>query len=163
MVLVSRPETAPDELSGTEISSTTLLRCVILCYCQKLAQNTKETNESTSSNPWFNYSHAHSGVVMSFFRPHVHSICTRQIITWGGSWYKIVSARVPACVCEGMSACMACVHIFASCMYRQYGSSRTSTLFWNQQHVTMINSRKEVTTTPTHVPRGFMNCKRDTV
>ena len=22
----------------------------------------------------------------------------RQIITWGGSWYKIGSARVPACV-----------------------------------------------------------------
>ena len=56
-----------------------------------------------------------------------------------------------------MSACVACVHIFASCMYRQYGSGRTSTFFWNQQHVTVINPRKEVATTPPHVPRGFMN------
>ena len=47
-------------------------------YGQKLAQNTKETNGSTS-NPWFNYSHAHSGVVMFFFCPHVHSICMRCI------------------------------------------------------------------------------------
>ena len=36
----------------------------------------------------------------------------RQIITWGGSWHKIASARVPTCACEGMSACVACVHIF---------------------------------------------------
>ena len=57
---------------------------------------------------------------------------TRQIITWGGSWYKIATAHVPACACEGMSACMACVHIFASCMYRQYGLGRTSTFFWNK-------------------------------
>ena len=118
-----------------------------------------------------------SGVIMSFFAlmptqfacavliDHQWSerLYTRQIITWGGSWYKIASARVPACACEGMSACVACVHIFASCMYRQYGSGRTSTFFWNQQHVTVINPRKEVATTPPHVPRGFMNCKRDTV
>ena len=38
--------------------------CVTSNYGQKLAQNTKETNGS--SNPWFNYSHARSGVVMSF-------------------------------------------------------------------------------------------------
>ena len=88
---------------------------------------------------------------------------TRQIITWGGSWYKIASARVPACVCEGMSAYVTCVHIFALCMYRQYGSGRTSTFFWNQQHVTVINPHKDVATTPPHVRRGFMNCKRDTV
>ena len=87
----------------------------------------------------------------------------RQIITWGGSWYKIASARVPACACEGMSACVACVHIFASCMYRQYGLGKTSTFFWNQQHVTVINLGKEVATTHPHVPRGFMNCKRDIV
>ena len=48
-------------------------------YGQKLAQNTKETNGSTTSNPRFNYSHACSGVIMSFFRPHVHSICMRCI------------------------------------------------------------------------------------
>ena len=48
-------------------------------YGQKLAQNTKETNGSTTSNPRFNYSHARSGVIMSFFRPHVHSICMRCI------------------------------------------------------------------------------------
>ena len=64
---------------------------------------------------------------------------------------------------RGMSACMACVHIFASCMYRQYGSGRTSTFFWNQQHVTVINPRKEVAITPPHVPCGFMNCKRHCV
>ena len=81
----------------------------------------------------------------------------RQIITWGGSWYKIASARVPACACEGMSACVACVHIFASCMYRQCGSERTSTFFWKQQHVTVINPHKEVVPTPPHVPCGFMN------
>ena len=51
----------------------------VVCYCQKLAQNTKETNGSTTSNPRFNYSHARSGVIMSFFRPHVHSICMRCI------------------------------------------------------------------------------------
>ena len=62
-----------------------------------------------------------------------------------------------------MNVCMACMHIFASCMYRQYGSGRTSTFFRNQQHVTMINPRKKVATKPPHVPRGFMNCKRDTV
>ena len=50
-----------------------------VCYCKKLAQNTKETNGSTTSNPWFNYSHARSGVIMSFFCPHVHSICMRCI------------------------------------------------------------------------------------
>ena len=87
----------------------------------------------------------------------------RQIITWGGSSYKNVSHHVPACACEGMSACLACVHIFASCMYRLYGSGRTSTFFWNQQHITVINPRKEVATMPPHVPRGFMNYKRDTV
>ena len=141
-------------------------------YGQKLAQKTKETNGSR--NPWFNYSHARSGVVMSFSTTssltstqfactvlidHQWSegLYTRQIITWGGSSYKNVSPYVPA------YACVACVHIFASCMYRQCGSGRTSTFFWNQQHVTVINPRKEVATTPTHVPRGFMNCKRDTV
>ena len=141
-------------------------------------QNMKETNGS--SNPWFNYSHAWSGVVTSSSTTSsltsTQFACTvlidhqwserlyaRQIITWGGSWYKIASARVPACACEGMSARVACVHIFASCMYRQCGSGRTSTFFWNQQHVTVINPRKEVVTTPPHVPRGFMNYKRDTV
>ena len=44
-----------------------------------MAQNTKKTNGSTTSNPRFNYSHARSGVIMSFFRPHVHSICMRCI------------------------------------------------------------------------------------
>ena len=147
-------------------------------YGKKMAQNTKETNGS--GNPWFNYSHARSGVVMSFSTTssltstqfacavlidHQWSegLYTRQIITWGGSSYKNASARVPACACKGMSACVACVHIFASCMYRQYGSGRRSTFFWNQRHVTVINPRKEVVTTPPHVPRGFMNCKRDTV
>ena len=67
---------------------------------------------------------------------------------------------VPACACEGMSACVVCVHIFALCMYRQCALERMSTFFWNQQHVTVIN---EVATTPPHVPGGFMKCKRDTV
>ena len=48
-------------------------------YYQKLAQNTKETNGSTTSNSWFNYSHACNWVIMSFFHPHVHSICMRCI------------------------------------------------------------------------------------
>ena len=118
-----------------------------------------------------------SGVIMSFFRPHVHSICMRCInwpsmkwITLHASNYHMGWILVQNCVrpctrvcVRGMSACMACVHIFASCMYRQYGSGRTSTFFWNQQHVTVINPHKEVTKTPPHVPRGFMNCKRDTV
>ena len=39
----------------------------------------KETNGSTTSNPRLYYSHARSGVIMSFFRPHVHSICMRCI------------------------------------------------------------------------------------
>ena len=77
--------------------------------------------------------------------------------------FENAPARVSACACEGMSACVACMHIFTSCMYRQYGSRRTSTFFWNQQHVTVIHPHKEVATTPPLVPRGFMNCKRDTV
>ena len=35
----------------------------------------------TTSNPRFNYSHVHSGVIMSFFRPHIHAICMR-LINW---------------------------------------------------------------------------------
>ena len=66
-------------------------------------------------------------------------------------------------VCVRGNECVACMHIFASCMYRKYGSGRTSTFFWNQQDVTVINPRKEVATTPPHVPHSFMNCKRDTV
>ena len=144
-------------------------------YGKKLAQNTKETNGS--SNPWFNYSHARSGVVISFSTTssltstqfarallidHQWSegFHPRQIITSGGSSYKNVSHRVPACACEGMSAC---VHIFASCMYYQCAWERASTFFWNQHHVAVINPHKEVATTPPHVPRGFMNWKRDTV
>ena len=46
--------------------------------------------------------------------PLSERLYTRQIITWGGSSYKNAFHRVPACVCEGMSAC---VHIFSSCTY----------------------------------------------
>jgi hypothetical protein len=137
--------------------------CVTSNFGQKLAQNTKDTNGS--SNPWFNYSHARGGVVMSFsttssltstqFECAVlidhqwsEQLYTRRIITWGGSSYKNASHRVPAC---------ACVHIFTSCMYCQCAWERTSTFFWNQQHVTVINPHKEVATMPPHMPRGFMD------
>ena len=60
-------------------------------YGQKLAQNMKDTNGSTTSNPWFNYSHARSGVVMSFFRPHVHSICMRYI-NWPSMKWRTLHA-----------------------------------------------------------------------
>ena len=63
----------------------------VVCYCQKLAQNTKETNGSTTSNPRFNYSHARSGVIMSFFRPHVHSICMR-CINWPSMKWRTLHA-----------------------------------------------------------------------
>ena len=63
----------------------------VVCYCKKLAQNTKETNGSTTSNPRFNYSHARSGVIMSFFRPHVHSICMR-CINWPSMKWRTLHA-----------------------------------------------------------------------
>ena len=135
-----------------------------------MAQNTKETNGSTTSNPWFNYSHARSGVIMSLFRPHVHSICMRCINWPSMKWttlhasnyhmgWILVQNCVRPCthVCvQGNECRVACVHIFASCMYRQYGSGRTSTFFWNQQHVTVINPHKDVATTPPHVPRAHV-------
>ena len=124
----------------------------VVCYCQKLAQNTKETNGSTTSNPWFNYSHARSGVIMSFFAltstqfacavliDHQWSerLYTRQIITWGGSWYKIASARVPACACEEwVRAWHACTSSLRACTAsmaqggRVHSSGTSSTSLWS--------------------------------
>ena len=82
-------------------------------YGQKLAQNTKETNGSTTSNPRFNYSHARSGVVMSFFHPHVHSICMR-CINWPSMKWRTLHASnyhmgwifVQKCVASCTRVCM---------------------------------------------------------
>ena len=91
-------------------------------------------------------------LIMSFFRPHVHSICMRciidhqwserlytcQIITWGGSWYKIASARVPACACEewvhAWSACKSSLHACTASMAqggRVHSSGTSSTSLWS--------------------------------
>ena len=104
------------------------------------------------SNPRFNYSHARSGVIMSFFRPHVHSICMRCInwpsMKWttlhasnyhmGGSWYKIASARVPACACEEwVHAWRACTSLLRACTTsmaqggRVHSSGTSSTSLWS--------------------------------
>ena len=124
-------------------------------YGQKLAQNMKETNGSTTSNPWFNYSHARSGVVMSFSTTssltstqfactvlidHQWSewLYTRQVITWGGSWYKIASACVPACACEEwVRAWHACTSSLRACTAsmalggRVHSSRTSSTSLWS--------------------------------
>ena len=47
-----------------------------------------------SSNPWFNYSHARSGVIMSFFRPHVHSICMRCINWPSMKWMTLHASKL---------------------------------------------------------------------
>ena len=96
-----------------------------------MAQNTKETNGR--SNPWFNYSHARSGVVMSFFCPHVHSICMRCINWPSIKWTSLhtsnyhmgwifVQKCVPPCtrVCVRGNECVRAhlrfVHVLPVCV-----------------------------------------------
>ena len=63
---------------------------------------------------------------------------TRQIITWGGSWYKIASARVPACACEEwVRAWRACTSSLRACTAsmaqggRVHSSGTSSTSMWS--------------------------------
>ena len=61
-------------------------------------------------------------------------VYTRQIITWGGSWYKIASARVPACACEGVRACTSSLRACTASAAqggRVHSSGTSSTSLWS--------------------------------